>query len=195
MKVLLLAFFSSLAFGATTTITQVVIGPNGNPGNGTVSFRASGACTSGVDYVGAYATSTTFLAGAFSYTLVPNDGCVQPGAVVPGGTSYTVTWHVCDPSTGATLANPCPFGRGNTWTEKWVVPSGATTMRAVVLNPGAPPSYLISALPNGAYCVSVSSGVPVVTLMGSCGGSGVLSALSNATLAALTNGQLAAMGN
>jgi hypothetical protein len=196
-KLLLLALLCPVAWCATTTITQVVIGPNGHPGNGTVSFRASAACTSGADYVGAYATSTTFLAGAFSYTLVPNDACVQPGMTVSGGTSYAVTWHVCDQSPGATLANPCPFGRGNTWTEKWVVPSGATTMGLVVINSGAPPSYAISGLPNGIYCVTVSGGLPVVTLMTSCGGgiAGSLAALSNSTLAALNNGQLAAMAN
>ena len=130
---------SAPLFAQTTTVTQAVTGPDGNPGNGTVSFRVTAACVSGSNYVGAQTTFTTFLAGAFSFGLVPNDTCV------PAGTSYIVGWNVCTAVAGATLATPCPAGRGTSWTETWVVPtSGSPVTVGSVRSATTPlPTYVV----------------------------------------------------
>src|SRR6202162_1075037 len=136
-QLLLTAILCPLSWSAPTTMTQAVKGPDGNPGNGTVSVRVSAACTSGTDYVGEYTVNTTFLAGAFSLTLVPSDSCV------PAGTSYTVGWHVCSASVGATLANPCPSGRGTSWNETWLVTTSSSPVNvsSVIVGTAPIPAY------------------------------------------------------
>lgn len=97
---------------ATTTVTQMVTGPDGQASGGKALIRISQACEAGGKYVGERTIPITFTADVpagktnnFSVDLVPNDagGCA--------GTSYTVGWLL----TG-----------GINWNETWVVPTSGS---------------------------------------------------------------------
>ena len=86
MKLLTLAILASTAWCATTTVTQTVVGPDGNPASGQALIRISAACKSGSTYVGQRTISIKFTATTpagqvnnFSVPLVPNDTCVVSG--------------------------------------------------------------------------------------------------------------------
>ena len=86
MHRLLISFVCASMFGATTTVTQPVIGPDGLPASGQALIRISAACKSGDTYVGQRtipvkfnATPPAGQANNFSVPLVPNDTCVVSG--------------------------------------------------------------------------------------------------------------------
>ena len=105
MKAILLLLAAGLAVGQTlTTVTETVVGPDGQPASGQAAIHLTGACQSASDYVGPKTVTALFTAGAFSVGLVPNaGGCTN--------TSYAVRWQVAG---------------GQIWTENWVVPPSAT---------------------------------------------------------------------
>jgi len=110
-------------FGATTTLTQTVVNPDGTPASGTVYIRPSAACQSGSDYVGNQTVSVTFSGGAFSVSLVPNDTCV------PSGTSYTASWALAG---------------GAMWVQTWNVPTSSSpvSVDSVVVGTVSAPAWV-----------------------------------------------------
>jgi Collagen triple helix repeat (20 copies) len=123
-RIFILLFCTVPLFGQTTTVSQSVLGPDGQPANGRVSIQISQACRSFTSYVGMKPINVTVSNGVFSQALVPNDSCV------PSGTSYAVTWQL----TG-----------GNGWTETWLVPTSITpvTVDSVVTQNAPAPSFVI----------------------------------------------------
>jgi len=131
LKRLLLFLISAPLFGASTTVTQSVVGPDGQPAAGQALIRISAACKSGTIYVGDRTIAVKFTAATpqgqannFSVALVPNDACV------PAGTSYSVSWTL----TG-----------GRAWTETWLVPTSGTAVSidSVVITTTPTPTWLI----------------------------------------------------
>jgi hypothetical protein len=146
MKRLLLFLAASASmFGATTTITQTVNLSNGNPANGTALIRISVACTSGSVYIGQQTVAATFLSGAFSVNLTPNDTCV------PAGTSYVVSWLLCGASSGATTAKPCPNGATQSWSEVWVIPTSTNPVTVSAVLVSVAPAIVSAAPLNVTY--------------------------------------------
>ncbi|MGD0497556.1 MAG: hypothetical protein ABSC23_03870 [Bryobacteraceae bacterium] len=99
---------------ATTTVTQSVVGPDGQPSAGQALIRISVPCQAGAAHVGDRTIPVKFTAATpagqannFSVALIPNDasGCA--------GTSYSVSWTL----TG-----------GRAWTETWIVPTSLTSV-------------------------------------------------------------------
>ena len=111
----LLAFllFGGVIWAATTTVTQTVTGPDGNPASGTALIRISAPCVAGTTYVGDRTIAVRFTAGNFSTTLVPNDACVNV-ATNAADTTYSVTWTL----TGGTTSKP----------QTWLVPTSGTPL-------------------------------------------------------------------
>jgi hypothetical protein len=87
------------SMSAATTVTQSVVGPDGQPAAGQALIRISAACKSGSTYVGQRTISVKFTsvvpsgqANNFSVPLVPNDTCVVAGptpSVWSSGTAYS----------------------------------------------------------------------------------------------------------
>jgi pilus assembly protein CpaC len=107
----------AVLWGANTTVTRTVVGPDGHLASGTVYIRISAACVSGSSYVTEQTKVVRFKDGDFSVSLVPNDTCV------PAGTSYTVGW---------TIGNA-------TATETWVVPTSSVPVTVASVIVTAPP--------------------------------------------------------
>ena len=99
MKRLLLFLAASASmFGATTTVSQTVVGPNNQPASGQALIRISAACKSNGAYVGQQTIAVKFTgtppAGQtnnFSIPLIPNDTCIVSGPT-PAGWSGTTTY-------------------------------------------------------------------------------------------------------
>lgn len=150
---LFLILWAAVAWSATTTVSQPIVGPDGLPASGTVNIRITAACASGSDYVGTNTVARTF-AGTLTVKLVPNDTCV------PSGTSYTVGWT---------------FSDGRTLTQQWLVPTSgsAVTVDAVVTASIPTPSITVAlgalaqggASANQAMCWTGTVWAP-----GNCGG-------------------------
>jgi len=104
MKRFWLLLLAAAAWAGTTTVTQTILGPDGQPASGQALIRLSAPCQSGANYIGERTIQVKFTAGVFSVSLIPNDTCV------PNGTSYTVAWQL----TG-----------GPTWMETWVIPTSS----------------------------------------------------------------------
>src|ERR1035438_6068473 len=77
--VLLLGAACASALAQTTIVTQAVVGPDGQPTDGTAFIAISAACQSGTSYVGNRTIVVRFKDGAFSVGLVPNDSCITSG--------------------------------------------------------------------------------------------------------------------
>jgi hypothetical protein len=133
MKAILLLLAASLAVGQTlTTVTETVVGPDGQPVSGQASIHLTGACQSGSDYVGQKTVTAMFTSGAFSVSLVPNSGgCVN--------TSYAVQWNIAG---------------GTNWTETWVVPvsSSPVSVNSVLVNPSVVPTWA-----RGAVAINITT--------------------------------------
>lgn len=116
MKHLLqLLLLAASAFAQTATITDTISTPFGGTFNGTVTVSLNSPALAQPLYSGSVTLSgwtqtVTVTSGAFSLTLYAND------QITPGGTSYTATFAPAS---------------GSGWKETWVVPSGATTIRAI----------------------------------------------------------------
>ena len=162
MKKLFLLLCAAVSLSATTTtVSQTVTGPDGNPVNGTVLLRMSAACRSGSAYVGQQTLAVNFLSGALSVGLAPNDTCV------PSGTSYTVSFLVCLPLSAATSAKPCPAGAAQSWSATWVIPTSSTpvTVDSVTVAT-APISVSATNLVLGGDVSGVSSNTTVTAIRG-----------------------------
>ena len=100
MKRLLAILYATSMWSATTTVTQMVVGPNNQPASGQALISISAACNSGGTYVGQQAIMVRFTAtpptgqtNNFSAALVPNDTCVVSGPT-PAAWSGTVPYSV-----------------------------------------------------------------------------------------------------
>ena len=120
MKRLLVVLFAATSmWAATTTVSQMVVGPNNMPAAGQAQIRLSAACKSGGSYVGQQTITVKFTgtpapgqANNFSVPLVANDTCVVSGpsptgwsGIVPYTAGANVTygtqsWLAIAPSTG-----------------------------------------------------------------------------------------------
>jgi hypothetical protein len=133
MKMLLSLFFAVVAWPATTTVSQMIVGPDGQPAAGQALIRISQPCQSGTTHVGDRTIPVKFTATVpagqtnnFSVALVPNDagGCA--------GTNYTFSWLLAG---------------GSSRTDTVVVPTSSTPVSydSVVVPPStaAPPFWMI----------------------------------------------------
>jgi len=209
MKTLLLASLLAVAAWAqTTTVTEMVNGPDGNPTAGQASIRISAPCQGASGYVGMRTIVVKFTASIpagqtnnFSAGLVPNDTCV------PAGTSYSVSFLLVG---------------GSSYTETWVIPTSTSPIpitcpannpgcvHAKVAGPIPPPFGVgisgISAggVANGFYCIQVVNGQIALANTG-CPGSGSggtggttnlsWGALSSSAWSTLTAAQWIALSN
>ena len=126
-KQLLIILLPGLLWGETTTVTRMVVTPEGALADGTAYIRITAPCVSGSTHVEALTNTVRFVAGNFSVKLVANDSCV------PEGTSYIVRWAIGD----------------STIDETWVVPTSATplTVSSVVVDTmPAPAAAALSSL-------------------------------------------------
>jgi hypothetical protein len=145
--VLLLGAACASALAQTTIVTQAVVGPDGQPTDGTAFIAISAACQSGTSYVGNRTIVVRFKDGAFSVGLVPNDSCITSGGST--STSYTVSWTL----TG-----------GRQWVETWVVPTSSTpvtvaSVKTVGVVP-VPPSQIVVSQINA---IGTSTGLQICT--------------------------------
>lgn len=113
MKLLIYLAMAGAMLHAQTTITDTIKTPMGGNWSGTVVVTLNNPATaqplySGSETLSGWSQTVTVTNGAFSITLYPND------AITPTGTSYTARYS---PTSGAG------------WSETWVVPTGATTIR------------------------------------------------------------------
>ena len=156
---------------ATTTVTQPIVGPDGQPGSGVAYIRITAPCSYGGSYVGEKTITVKFApsgsppATTFSVALVPNVGTNGSigGSGACAGTSYTVSW--------AFAGGPVQPA------ETWVVPVSATpvTVDAVKTGPLPAPASQInpSQISAGggtvgqAMCLTISGWAA-----GACGGDG-----------------------
>lgn len=154
MKRLSLLLLPTIALAATTTITQTVVGPDGQPASGTAYIRISAACKSTQDgkYVGDKTVAVRFVNGAFSTALVPNSVCPVSG-VTGAAWSALVTYQPTErvtygsviytaiaPSTNVVPGTDSTkwaqvstsytvswtLTGGTQWSETWIVPVSAT---------------------------------------------------------------------
>lgn len=116
MKHLLsLLVFAASALAQTATITDTISTPFGGTFNGTVTVSLNSPALAQPLYSGnvtlsGWTQTVTVTSGAFSLTLYTND------QITPTGTSYSATFAPAS---------------GSGWKETWVVPTGATTVRAI----------------------------------------------------------------
>lgn len=115
MRHLLPFLFAASAFAQTATISDTITTPFGGTFGGTVTVSLNSPALAQPLYSGnvtlsGWTQTVTVTSGAFALTLYAND------QITPGGTSYTATFA---PASGAG------------WKETWVVPTGATTIRAI----------------------------------------------------------------
>ncbi len=103
MKAILCAAMAALsAWAQTTTVTQMIVGPDGNPTGGKAFIRITAPCQGVAAYVGMRTITVQFTSAIppgqtnnFSVGLVPNDTCVPAGTsystsfLLTGGQSYT----------------------------------------------------------------------------------------------------------
>jgi len=115
MKLLIYLAFAGAMLHAqsTVTITDTIKTPMGGNWSGTVQVTLNNPATAQPLYAGSetlsgWSQTVTVTNGAFSISLYPND------AITPTGTSYTARYT---PTSGAG------------WSETWVCPTGATTIR------------------------------------------------------------------
>jgi hypothetical protein len=107
--------FAASAFAQTATITDTIATPFAGTFSGTVTVTLNSPALAQPLYSGnvtlsGWTQTVTVTAGAFALTLYTND------LITPGGTSYTATYAPTS---------------GSGWKETWVVPTGATTIRAI----------------------------------------------------------------
>jgi len=98
---------------STVTITDTIKTPMGGNWSGTVQVTLNNPATAQPLYAGSetlsgWSQTVTVTNGAFTITLYPND------AITPTGTSYTARYTPTS---------------GSSWSETWVCPTGATTIR------------------------------------------------------------------
>jgi hypothetical protein len=113
MKPLIYLAMAGAMLHAQVTIVDTIKTPMGGNWSGTVQVTLNNPATAQPLYAGSetlsgWSQTVTVTNGAFSITLYAND------AITPGGTSYTARYS---PSSGSP------------WSETWVVPTGATTIR------------------------------------------------------------------
>jgi hypothetical protein len=113
--IILAALAGAMAHGQTVTLTDTIRTPMGGNWAGTVTVTLNNPQTaqplySGNETLSGWSQTVSVVDGAFSLTLYTND------QITPGGTSYTARYS---PTSGAG------------WSETWVVPAGATTIREV----------------------------------------------------------------
>jgi hypothetical protein len=128
MKLLIYLAFAGAMLHAqsTVTITDTIKTPMGGNWSGTVVVTLNNPATAQPLYAGSetlsgWSQTVTVTNGAFSITLYAND------AITPTGTSYTARYS---PTSGAG------------WSETWVVPTGATTIRAIRSTTAPTPTVL-----------------------------------------------------
>ena len=112
-RLIILGALAGAMAHAQVTITDTIKTPMGGNWGGTVTVTLNNPATaqplySGSETLSGWSQTVTVTNGAFSITLYAND------AIVPGGTSYTARYS---PTSGAG------------WSETWVVPTGASTIR------------------------------------------------------------------
>ena len=167
MKRLLLFFCAASLLASTTTITQTVTGSDGSNSNGTVLVRISAPCQSGANYVDQRTIAVSFLNGALSLSLAPNDSCVTTGTET--GTTYAVSFMTCPAVSGATTAKPCPTGASQQWSQTWAVPTSSTpvTVNSIVVpTPTGSVPLLSGALTGDVVKSSGSSATTVEAIQG-----------------------------
>lgn len=113
--IFLLALAAQVVLAQPATITDTITTPMGGNWSGTVVVSLNSPGLAQPLYAGSvtlsgWSQTVTVTAGAFSLALYPND------QITPGGTSYQAKYS---PTSGAG------------WTETWVVPTGATTIREI----------------------------------------------------------------
>lgn len=195
MKRLLAMMFllCSLGYAAQTTINQTMTLPNGTPLNGTAFIKLSAACMAGSTYIDTKEVAVTFIGGAFSTALYPNDTCTQLSNA--GTTYYTVRWNTCPATTQGTLSKPCsttvPIYQS---TALWIVATSSTPVNFANIITGTVPSIQMPTL----LPTQITSGGAVVGQClvfngtswapGSCGSSAQLSwaTLTSSSWASLT---------
>lgn len=127
-------------WATTTTVTQTLVGPDGNPASGNAAIHITAACSYAGSYVGDKTITVKFSPSGspavttFTVALVPNvaaDGTIN-GSGGCAGTSYTVSWNFTG---GVQLPS-----------ETWVVPVSPTpvSIDAVKTGPVAPPTTTIN---------------------------------------------------
>ena len=133
MKALLILLAAGLACGQTlTTITDQVVGPDGQPVNGQASVLLNGACQSANDYVGPKSITVFVANGVFTVSLVPNSGGCS-------NTAYGVQWALAG---------------GAHWIETWKVPVSSTplTINEVLVNASGAPNWA-----RGSYSINITT--------------------------------------
>ena len=171
MKLLLALFAAATSFAATTTVSQTVIGPDGQPGTGVAYIRITAPCSYGGSYVGErtitvkFAPSGSPAVTTFSVALVPNVGTDGSfgGTGACAGTSYTVSWAFA--------------GGQNQPPETWLVPVSATPVSIDAVKTGPLPLPAVQINPSQisaaggtigqAMCMTISGWAA-----GVCGGGG-----------------------
>jgi hypothetical protein len=156
---------------ATTTVTQPIVGPDGQPGSGVAYIRITAPCSYGGSYVGERTITVKFApsgsppATTFSVALVPNVGTNGSfgGTGACAGTSYTVSWVF----TGGQAQSA----------ETWLVPVSATPVSIDVVKTGPVPAPAAQINPSQisaaggtigqAMCLTISGWAA-----GACGGGG-----------------------
>jgi len=113
MKHLLYLAFAGAMLHAQVTIVDTIKTPMGGNWSGTVQVTLNNPATaqplySGSETLSGWSQTVTVTNGAFSITLYAND------AITPTGTSYTARYTPTS---------------GSAWSETWVCPTGATTIR------------------------------------------------------------------
>ena len=175
--ILILAAAVPLA-AATTTVSQTVIGPDGQPGTGVAYIRITAPCSYGGSYVGErtitvkFAPSGSPAVTTFSVALVPNVGTDGSfgGTGACAGTSYTVSWAFA--------------GGQNQPPETWLVPVSATPVSIDAVKTGPVPLPAVQINPSqisteggtvgNNMCLTVSGWaagvcVPVASVFGRTG--------------------------
>jgi hypothetical protein len=156
---------------ATTTVTQPIVGPDGQPASGVAYIRITAPCSYSGSYVGERTITVKFApsgsppATTFSVALVPNVGTNGSigGSGACAGTSYTVSWAFA--------------GGQNQPPETWLVPVSATPVSIDAVKTGPVPLPAVQINPSQisaaggtigqAMCLTISGWAA-----GACGGGG-----------------------
>lgn len=141
-------------FVTTTTVAQMIYGPDGTLANGSVDIRITANCQTSSGWIGDVSKTVPITNGVFTVDLIPTDNCSTVGNIVGSPWSSVTNFNIGDaitysggiyaarvantnvsPPTAATwlLISPAysityHFTNGTQQQEAWMVPTSGTPL-------------------------------------------------------------------